>query len=220
MSDDTRRLGPRVRQSIAARRSIRFVPDGARPDKPKFGRTVSIAAGAVAILAVVIVAIILADRDRSAPFEPPPSFKAAVARGAILGAHQSSFDSSLGRGQLQSQMMGDLRTFGYARCPSDGGDQFSVTFAANIAIAIAWTPCGSEPTSTEALALARQMLPSDSRIGSGSNDLFMSHTLARSVERSWFEDCAGNDVAVGTASIASTEKNGFDVTVGTCTNTG
>jgi hypothetical protein len=179
-------------------------------------KRIAIAAGS-AVIAIGVAVIALAVRAPTTPFVPPPSFRAAVVRGAILGAPKARFDSSLGKATLENQMMGNVTTYGYASCPSSDSAQFAVTFAGDLAIAIAWKPCGPEPTTEQALALAKELTPADAVAAPASPTRLTSSTLARNVPRSWFEDCTGNDVAAGTFSMSATSTNGFDVTVGTCT---
>jgi hypothetical protein len=49
--------------------------------------------------------------------------------------------------------------------------------------------------------------------------LYTSPGLAQHVSPMWFEDCGGNDVAIGTASLGVLPSGGWNVTTGTCPST-
>lgn len=185
--------------------------------------------GALVLVMAATIGIGVFWASRVASNPTPPALQRALSGGARLGASERSFTASLGRPtSVGGQMMGDLRTVGFARCPGDGSktDQVQVSFASGTAISILYTPCGgtAQPAPTR-FAQATKFLPTDAsgqrasefitNLG-GRAFMVRSREMARVVDAMWFQDCSGHGVPSGTASFGMTAAGGWDLTAGTC----
>jgi len=183
---------------------------------------------AIGVAAAVASSFVACHGVETPSFVTPGILRRALAHGAILGVSKDIVDRALGNsGTAQSAMMGDLRTYTYGTCASTGHPQLAVTYGGGVAISVAWVPCGAGPSVGQSLTLAQRFLPPGS-VAHGVASLegfaepvrvYTSPRLAHRVSPMWFEDCGGNDVAIGTASVGVLPNGGWNVTTGICPNT-
>lgn len=132
---------------------------------------------------------------------------------------------ALGTGTLMAAMMGQTeRIYGFMPCDATT-NAVSVTVIEDRIGAIRVSPCGGGGAVLQA-AMAERLLPPDATAtgtltsAGGPIRVYHSAMLAQMLDDYWFEDCSGKKVTPGTVVVAPLAGGGWDITAGTCPNTG